>query len=55
MHDTALHSGSCFVVTESAAVSDRRYARRNFKFPTLNLGHVKLPYMEIYSHNGYCT
>ena len=31
----ALRDGSRFVVTESAAVSDRRYARRNFQFPNL--------------------
>ncbi|KIJ93996.1 hypothetical protein K443DRAFT_372877, partial [Laccaria amethystina LaAM-08-1] len=31
----ALGGGSRFFVTESAAVNDRRYPRRNFQFPNL--------------------
>ena len=31
----APRGGSRFFVTESAAVSDRRHARRNFQFPNL--------------------
>ncbi|KIJ96889.1 hypothetical protein K443DRAFT_633617 [Laccaria amethystina LaAM-08-1] len=36
----ALGGGSRFFVTESAAVNDRRYPRRNFQFPNLlGTGH----------------
>ena len=31
----ALRGGSRFFITENAAVSDRRHARRNFQFPNL--------------------
>ena len=45
----ALRGGSRFFVTESAAVSDRRHARRNFQFPNLleEPGHSKVVSLQL--------